>query len=388
MRLHVAPNDTRDAVSACLSRGRYDSGVVAKRRDGEGRRNRSNLGKPRRPADREAMGDGAFDELPDQGADPLDDDPASGGARLRLQVLRNAGVAPPWIQAYKEVPQLLDGGMCCWRGRRPRVVALARARAHQEVRAGRRGGKPCDRAANRGGADGWPAPAAARSKAELEQADWRRRSAPEHRRRASAPMRVTAKELRRRWPFLWWGRAYSTDFGRFGPVSPWGSPWMAVTCTACDAAQIGAASGRRRLTGDLARGRRQNDRGDLAGPSSTRIGSECSPSHPARRSGLPSSTSLEIVAGRGFSVPGSRTPSPHSMKNGRHGSAIASSTPALRQRNSSPDGVTRDPPRTVRPSRPAISSSPEVRTAQPISRPESVAPSPTQRPNTLPAATR
>jgi hypothetical protein len=96
-------------MSACLSRGRYDSRVVAKRRDGEGK---VSLG-PRWESIverqiREAMEDGAFDELPYQGVPiPLDDDSPAGERALGFRVLRNAGVAPPWIEADKEVRDLL-----------------------------------------------------------------------------------------------------------------------------------------------------------------------------------------------------------------------------------------------------------------------------------------
>ena len=96
-------------MSACLSRGRYDSRVVTKRRDGEGR---ISVGPTwdsivERQI-REAMDDGAFDGLPYQGVPiPLDDDSAAGERALGFRVLRNAGVAPPWIEADKEVRELL-----------------------------------------------------------------------------------------------------------------------------------------------------------------------------------------------------------------------------------------------------------------------------------------
>jgi hypothetical protein len=56
---------------------------------------------------REAMADGAFDDLPFQGRPlPADDDPAGEWA-LAFHVLRNARIAPPWIEADKEVRALL-----------------------------------------------------------------------------------------------------------------------------------------------------------------------------------------------------------------------------------------------------------------------------------------
>jgi hypothetical protein len=52
---------------------------------------------------REAMSDGAFDELPHQGARlPLDDDAAAGEWAMAYRMLKDAGVAPPWIEADKE----------------------------------------------------------------------------------------------------------------------------------------------------------------------------------------------------------------------------------------------------------------------------------------------
>jgi len=57
---------------------------------------------------REAMDEGAFEDLPYRGAPlPLEDDSASGERALGFRVLRNAGMAPPWIEADKEVRALL-----------------------------------------------------------------------------------------------------------------------------------------------------------------------------------------------------------------------------------------------------------------------------------------
>jgi hypothetical protein len=53
---------------------------------------------------RQAMDDGAFDDLPHAGARlPLEDDAAAGEWAMAFRILRNAGVAPPWIEADKEV---------------------------------------------------------------------------------------------------------------------------------------------------------------------------------------------------------------------------------------------------------------------------------------------
>jgi hypothetical protein len=57
---------------------------------------------------REAMEAGAFDDLPHQGARlPLEDDSAAGDRAMAHRMLRNAGIAPPWIEADKEVRALL-----------------------------------------------------------------------------------------------------------------------------------------------------------------------------------------------------------------------------------------------------------------------------------------
>ncbi len=57
---------------------------------------------------REAQERGDFDDLPYQGQPiPLGDDSAAGERALGFRVLRNAGVAPPWIEADKDVRRLL-----------------------------------------------------------------------------------------------------------------------------------------------------------------------------------------------------------------------------------------------------------------------------------------
>jgi hypothetical protein len=67
---------------------------------------------------REAMADGQFVNLPHQGERlPNDDNPYAGEQGLAFHVLKNAGVAPPWIEADKEVRELL--------GRRDAILARA-----------------------------------------------------------------------------------------------------------------------------------------------------------------------------------------------------------------------------------------------------------------------
>jgi hypothetical protein len=57
---------------------------------------------------REAMEDGRFDDLPHQGQRlPLTDDSAAGDWAPAFRMMRNAGVAPDWIEADKEARSLL-----------------------------------------------------------------------------------------------------------------------------------------------------------------------------------------------------------------------------------------------------------------------------------------
>ena len=58
---------------------------------------------------RTAIEEGSFDALPHQGSRlPLEDDSAAGDRALAYRMLRNAGVAPGWIEADKAVRALLD----------------------------------------------------------------------------------------------------------------------------------------------------------------------------------------------------------------------------------------------------------------------------------------
>lgn len=57
---------------------------------------------------REAMDEGKFDDLPFTGRPlPNTDDSAAGEWAMAYRMLRNAGVAPPWIEADKETRALL-----------------------------------------------------------------------------------------------------------------------------------------------------------------------------------------------------------------------------------------------------------------------------------------
>ena len=58
---------------------------------------------------REAAEAGEFDNLPFQGEPlPNDENPYAAEWGLAFKVLKNAGFAPPWIEADKEVRELLD----------------------------------------------------------------------------------------------------------------------------------------------------------------------------------------------------------------------------------------------------------------------------------------
>jgi hypothetical protein len=80
------------------------------------------------------MEDGRFDGLPHQGARlPLEDDSAAGDRAMAHRMLRNAGVAPGWIEADKTVRALLDE-LDRLMTRAPRISALGRRRALEDLR--------------------------------------------------------------------------------------------------------------------------------------------------------------------------------------------------------------------------------------------------------------
>ena len=97
-------------MSARLSRTRYDRRVSPIRRDSEGGRQvgpdwESLIERQIR----EATEAGAFDDLPYQGQRlPLEDDSAAGDWAMAHRMLKNAGVAPPWIESDKEARRLID----------------------------------------------------------------------------------------------------------------------------------------------------------------------------------------------------------------------------------------------------------------------------------------
>ena len=81
---------------------------------------------------REAMDEGAFDRLPLEGRPlPADELAAAGDRAMAYRVLRNAGIAPPWIEADKEVRALLAARDALLE-RAPRYGPLSRPRARAE----------------------------------------------------------------------------------------------------------------------------------------------------------------------------------------------------------------------------------------------------------------
>ena len=81
---------------------------------------------------REAIDEGQFDNLPHRGEPlPNDNNPYAGDSELAFHILKNAGVAPPWIEADREVRELLE--------RRTAILARAAAGPAPSELARRRG---------------------------------------------------------------------------------------------------------------------------------------------------------------------------------------------------------------------------------------------------------
>lgn len=81
---------------------------------------------------REAMEDGRFDALPHQGQRlPLEDDSLAGDRAMAHRLLKNAGVAPGWIEADKAARALLDERDRLL-ARAPLLSPLGRSRARTE----------------------------------------------------------------------------------------------------------------------------------------------------------------------------------------------------------------------------------------------------------------
>ena len=83
---------------------------------------------------REAMEEGFFDHLPHQGERlPLDDDALAGEWAMAHRMLKNAGVAPAWIEADKQARALLDERDRLLE-RAPGLSPLGRRRGRDELR--------------------------------------------------------------------------------------------------------------------------------------------------------------------------------------------------------------------------------------------------------------
>jgi hypothetical protein len=83
---------------------------------------------------REATDAGAFQDLPYQGERlPLEDDSAAGDWAMAHRMLRNAGAAPPWIEADKEARRQM-AALEDLLERAPRMSRLAHRRARADLR--------------------------------------------------------------------------------------------------------------------------------------------------------------------------------------------------------------------------------------------------------------
>ncbi len=85
----------------------------------------------------EAMEEGGFDELPHRGEPlPLEDETLAGDMASAFHILRNAGMAPPWIEADKEARRLLaerDEIVARGRGATPLRASVLRRRLRDVV---------------------------------------------------------------------------------------------------------------------------------------------------------------------------------------------------------------------------------------------------------------
>ena len=123
---------------------------------------------------REAMADGAFDALPHQGSPlPLEDDAAAGEWAMAYRMLRDAGAAPPWIEADKEARR--------WLERRDELVARAAALMPGGAERARRDLRHVVQEANRA----------------IDRLNAEAPTAAQHRRRLDAEVEVAAFEKRR-----------------------------------------------------------------------------------------------------------------------------------------------------------------------------------------------
>jgi len=83
---------------------------------------------------REAMSQGAFDDLPYQGQRlPLEDDSVAGEWAMAHRLLREAGVAPAWIESDKEARRLI-AELDALIERAPRMSPISQQRARGDLR--------------------------------------------------------------------------------------------------------------------------------------------------------------------------------------------------------------------------------------------------------------
>ena len=82
---------------------------------------------------REAMDEGAFDDLPYKGERlPLEDDSAAGDWAMAHRMLRNADMAPPWIESDKEARKQL-AALEALIERAPTIPVASHGRARKEL---------------------------------------------------------------------------------------------------------------------------------------------------------------------------------------------------------------------------------------------------------------
>jgi hypothetical protein len=82
---------------------------------------------------REAMDAGAFEDLPYQGERlPLEDDSAAGEWAMAHRMLRNAGMAPPWIESDKEARKQL-AALEALIARAPSIPVPSHGRARRDL---------------------------------------------------------------------------------------------------------------------------------------------------------------------------------------------------------------------------------------------------------------
>jgi deazaflavin-dependent oxidoreductase (nitroreductase family) len=121
---------------AAMERARYPMDHPLVRRDADGNERTSPSWETlTERLIREAQERGEFDDLPARGRRlHLEDDSLAGESALAHHVLRNAGMAPPWIEADKEVREARDRIEVLIK-RAGRAPASAAGRLHRELEA-------------------------------------------------------------------------------------------------------------------------------------------------------------------------------------------------------------------------------------------------------------